>query len=125
MDVILYRNGRGVDNHVYDWSFVGPMEVTLGIIYSWAVNATRISMALMLLRLKQETAWRWSLQSLILIQICLVIVVTSVQLAICRPLSGVWAPTPETRCIPQSGMMKYAYVFNGKWEASRRVGSVR
>ncbi|KAF4336516.1 hypothetical protein FBEOM_9625 [Fusarium beomiforme] len=79
----------------------------MGLIFFWALNVIRISMCLMLLRLKDERVWKWALRSLIVFQVCLIIVATCVQMALCRPLSGLWAPTPDTRCIPVEGFRRY------------------
>ena len=114
VDAVLYsRFGRGVENYVYDLSIVGPVEVALGIVWLWGVNVARIAMGLMLLELKDEPSWRWPLRLLVILQVCLIIAATSVQLAICRPLSSVWSPTPDAQCISNSGLLNYAYVYNG------------
>jgi hypothetical protein len=71
-------------------------------------------MSLMLVRLKDSRKWVWPLWTLTAIQICLIIVATTVQLSFCRPISGIWNPTPETKCISPEGMMIYAYIYSGK-----------
>ncbi|KAH7210137.1 hypothetical protein DER44DRAFT_660159 [Fusarium oxysporum] len=101
------KYGRAIEKYTQDSSIVGPIEAAMGLIFFWALNVIRISMCLMLLRLKDERAWRWALRSLIVLQVCLIIVATCVQMALCRPLSGLWAPTPDTRCIPVEGFRHY------------------
>ncbi|KAH6843499.1 hypothetical protein B0I37DRAFT_218951 [Chaetomium sp. MPI-CAGE-AT-0009] len=106
--VFIYaKHGRAVERYPFDFSAVGPYEAAMGLLFFWALNVIRISMCLMLLRLKQERAWRWALGGLIVFQVCLIIVATSVQMALCQPLSGLWAPTPDTRCIPVDGFRVY------------------
>lgn len=101
------KYGRAIEKYPHDPSIMGPIETAMGLLFFWALNVVRISMCLMLLRLKDERAWRWSLRSLIVLQVCLIIVATCVQLACCRPLSGLWAPTPDTQCIPVEGFRRY------------------
>jgi hypothetical protein len=109
-----YRLGRGVENYPIDLVAIGPWLVTAGLLWIWTTNLIRVSMGLMLLRLKQERRWTWPLRSLVLTQICLMVAATTVQLLVCRPLSSVWNPTPDMECIPMSGMLKYGIVYNGK-----------
>ncbi|KAF4332514.1 hypothetical protein FBEOM_13686 [Fusarium beomiforme] len=101
------KYGRAIEKYTQDSSIVGPIEAAMGLIFFWALNVIRISMCLMLLRLKDERVWKWALRSLIVFQVCLIIVATCVQMALCRPLSGLWAPTPDTRCIPVEGFRRY------------------
>ncbi|EXA28829.1 hypothetical protein FOVG_19594 [Fusarium oxysporum f. sp. pisi HDV247] len=101
------KYGRAIEKYPHDPSIMGPIETAMGLLFFWALNVVRISMCLMLLRLKDERAWRWALRSLIVLQVCLIIVATCVQLACCRPLSGLWAPTPDTRCIPTEDFRRY------------------
>jgi hypothetical protein len=110
----LYGRGRGVEGHPTDMVAVGPWQVTAGLLWIWTTNLIRVSMGLMLLRLKQERRWAWPLRSLVLVQVCLMIAATIVQLLVCRPLSSIWNPTPEMECIPMSSMVKYGVVYNGK-----------
>ncbi|KAF5705022.1 hypothetical protein FMUND_12283 [Fusarium mundagurra] len=106
--VLEYINhGRAIENYPRDLTIIGPIETAMGLIFFWALNVIRISMCLMLLRLKEERAWKWALRILIVLQVCLIIVATGVQMALCRPLSGLWAPTPDTRCIPTEGFRRY------------------
>lgn len=111
--VVLYHFGRAVENYVRDPSVVGPIEVSMGVLYSWALNLIRISMCAMLLRLKSERFWRLPLGSLIFIQISLVVSSTCVFLAYCRPISAAWDPlVPNAKCISSEGMLLWAYTYN-------------
>jgi len=115
----LYGRGRGVENYPTDLVAIGPSLVAAGLIWLWTLNLLRISMGLMLLRLKEERHWVWPLHLLILVQICLMIAASTVQLLVCRPLSSVWNPTPEMKCIPISGMMTYGIIYNGETRRNR------
>jgi hypothetical protein len=115
----LYQRGRGVENQPPDLVSIGPWLVTAGLVWIWALNLVRISMGFMLLRLKEERSGVWSLRSLILVQICFILAATTVQLLICRPLSGVWNPTPDMVCISASDMMTYGTVWNSKGKGSQ------
>lgn len=124
--VWLYGRGRGVDDYPTDpaaTAAIGPWSVAAGLLWIWATNLVRASMGLMLLRLKDERRWKWPLRILVLVQVCLIIVATTVQLQICRPLSSVWNPTPDMKCISKSVMVTYATVYNGKGPSpTTRVG---
>lgn len=101
------KYGRAIERYPFDFASVGPIEAAMGLLFFWALNMIRISMCLMLLRLKDERAWKWALRSLIVLQVCLIIIATGVQMALCRPLTGLWAPTPDTRCIPTEAFRRY------------------
>jgi hypothetical protein len=101
------EGGRVIENYPRDPSIYGPIDTAMGLIFFWALNFIRISMCLMLLRLKYERAWKLVLRSLIVLQVCLIIVATGVQMALCQPLSGIWAPTPDARCIPVVAFRRY------------------
>lgn len=111
---VLYAHGFGTQGVAVAPGLLGPLAVTSGILMLWCNNIIRISMAALLLRLQDSQYWRWPLTSLIVVQICLIVVATTVQLAICRPLSGVWAPTPNTKCIPANRIVLYGDVYNGE-----------
>ncbi|KAM5347321.1 hypothetical protein ACJ41O_010326 [Fusarium nematophilum] len=108
---VLYAHGRGVEG-LFDPSANGPILAAQGLMWLWALNTVRISMALMLLRLKDSTQWQWPLWVLIGVQVCLIIVATTMLFSYCRPFSGSWNPTPDTVCISPSSMKLYAFVYN-------------
>jgi len=112
--VCLYGRGRGVENYPTDLAAIGPWQVAAGLLWIWTTNLIRVSMGMMLLRLKEERRWKWPLRILVLDQVCLMIAATTVQLLVCRPLSSMWNPTPDMECIPVSGMVTYGIVYNGK-----------
>jgi hypothetical protein len=114
IQTVLYSRGRGVEGREVVLSFDVPMAIAAGLLWLCAIDAVRISMSLMLLRLGSTRVWSCVLYTLIGIQVCLIIVVLGVQLSMCRPLSSLWDPTPDTKCIPAGGMMVYAYVYAGK-----------
>ncbi|EMD60667.1 hypothetical protein COCSADRAFT_345966 [Bipolaris sorokiniana ND90Pr] len=105
------KGGRVIENYPRDPSFSGPIETAAGLIFFWALNFIRISMCLMLHRLKYERAWKLVLRSLIIVQVCLIILATCVQMVLCRPLSALWTPTPEARCIPIV-VFKYYWIIH-------------
>jgi hypothetical protein len=124
MNVTLYVVfGRGTENFPYEFSVIGPIEVTMGIMSQWAMNIVRISMCLMLLSLKEGRMWKWTFWILIAIQLSLIIAAICVQFAICRPLYAIWTfpPVPGAVCISQADMMLYAYIYHGKCQASLQV----
>ena len=93
---------------------MGPWLLVSAVVWLWALNLIRISMGLMLLRLKEDRGWMWPLRALVILQVGLIIVAGTVQTLRCQPVSGSWDPTPETKCISHTGMMVYGYVYNGK-----------
>lgn len=112
--MVLYHHGRGLGGFLPNPWAVGPLVVADGVLWVWALNMIRISVAFMLLRLKDSRRWRLTLWIIIGIQVSMVIVGTTMQLVMCRPISARWAPTPTAQCIPPPYFMTYGYIYSGK-----------
>lgn len=110
----MYHHGRGIEGFVADPWTMGPLIVADGVLWVWALCVIRISVALMLLRLKESRWWKSALWTIIGVQVCMLIVGTTMHLVMCRPLSARWAPTPTATCIPPPKFMIYGYVYSGK-----------
>lgn len=110
----MYHYGRGIQGFAPDPWMVGPLVVADGILWVWALCMIRISVALMLLRLKDSRWWKSTLATIMTIQMCMIIVGTTMHLVICRPVSARWAPTPAAVCIPPPKFQIYGYVYSGE-----------
>jgi len=110
----MYHYGRGLEGFVPNPWTMGPLVVADGVLWVWALNVTRISVALLLLRLKDSLPWRVTLWGIIAVQACMLVVGTTMHLVMCRPISARWAPTPTATCIPPPNFMAYGYVYSGK-----------
>lgn len=109
----MYHYGRGLEGFLPDPWVMGPLVVADGVLWVWGLNMIRISVAFMLLRLKDSWLWRVTLWSIISIQTSMLVVGTTMHLVMCRPISARWAPTPEAICIPTPNFMAYGYVYSG------------
>jgi hypothetical protein len=110
----MYGYGRGLEGYLPDPWTVGPLVVADGVLWVWALNVIRISVALMLLRLKDSLPWKVTLWGIVAIQSAMLVVGTTMHLVMCRPISARWAPTPSAVCIPNPSFMAYGYVYSGK-----------
>lgn len=110
----MYHHGRGIEGFAPDPWTMGPLVVADGVLWVWGLCMIRISVALMLLRLKESRWWKSALWIVIGIQACMLIVGTTMHLVMCRPLSARWAPGPDAVCIPPPKFMIYGYVYSGK-----------
>jgi hypothetical protein len=72
------------------------------IPWGWGVGLSKISIALMLLRIKQHTLrWQIFLYTMIIIQVAFSVHANIVQFSICRPLASIWDPfVPRSNCWP-------------------------
>jgi hypothetical protein len=61
-----------------------------GFLLVWGVTLTKISIACMLLRLRQSTAWTWSLLTAIFILVATGIIFTCFVLTQCNPIRANW-----------------------------------
>lgn len=111
----MYRYGRGIEGFSPDPWTVGPYIVADGVLWVWGLNIIRISVALLLLRLKDSPPWRMALWSVITVQACMLAVGTTMHLVMCRPITARWAPTPEAKCIYAPHFMIYGYIYSGKF----------
>lgn len=123
----MWHHGRGIEGFVPDPWTMGPLIVADGVLWVWGLCIIRISVALMLLRLKESRWWKWTLSAVVGVQICMVIVGTTMHLVMCRPISARWAPTPEATCIPPAQFKIYGFVYSGGLEPSlsRRAAAIR
>jgi len=110
----MYHYGRGIQGFAPDPWFVGPLVAADGVLWVWALCVIRISVALMLLRLKESRWWKSTLSTIMVIQMCMIIVGTTMHLVICRPISARWAPTPASVCIPPPKFQIYGYAYSGE-----------
>jgi hypothetical protein len=110
----MYRYGRGLEGFDPDPWIMGPLVVADGVLWVWALNVTRISVALLLLRLKDSLPWRVTLWAIIGVQGCMLVVGTTMHLVMCRPISARWAPTATATCISVPYFVTYGYIYSGK-----------
>src|SRR4051794_17491996 len=68
----------------------------------------------MLLRLKDSLAWKCTLWTIVGVQVCMLIVGTTMHLVMCQPISARWLPSPTAKCIPTANFMIYGYVYSGE-----------
>ncbi|KAH7117209.1 hypothetical protein B0J13DRAFT_458888 [Dactylonectria estremocensis] len=108
----MYSYGRGVVGNPEPLSIVGPLGATVGVLWFWSMNVIRISMCLMILRLKDSRRWKGPLWSLIAVQVALALSATVVNLCYCRPLSAAWESDPDAVCLKPSQMKAFAYTYN-------------
>jgi len=109
----MYHYGRGVEGALLVMSTMGPLIVATAVLWVWALNIIRISVALMLLRLKDSRPWKITLWGLITIQTMMLIVGTTMHLVMCNPISGRWG-VPGAKCIPDAEFKIYGYVYSCK-----------
>src|SRR5205823_4946944 len=116
IDVAMYCYGRGLEGFTPDAWTMGPLVVADGVLWVWGLNMIRISVALMLLRLRDSRSlpWTFTLWTIIGVQTSMLIVGTTMHLVMCRPISARWAPTPTAQCIYGPSFMIYGYVYSGK-----------
>jgi hypothetical protein len=91
---------------------MGPLIVATGVLWVWALCIIRMSVALMLLRLKDSRPWKITVWTVIAVQVCMVIVGTTMHLVLCDPISARWAKVGDFKCIPDAEFMKYGYVYS-------------
>ncbi|KAL8287872.1 hypothetical protein RB597_000045 [Gaeumannomyces tritici] len=113
MLVVLYVRGRGTRLTVEDPLVDIPLEVASGIIWIWGLNLTRISIALMLLPLRNQWHWwRWTLWSVVAVNVAWLPAATAIQMVVCRPISALWQPTPDAVCLTADQLLAYARAFH-------------
>ncbi|KAL2133711.1 hypothetical protein VTI74DRAFT_1887 [Chaetomium olivicolor] len=115
IDMAMYCYGRGLEGFAPDPWTMGPLVVADGVLWVWGLNVIRISVALLLLRLKdslESLPWKLTLWTVIGVQLCMLIVGTTMHLVMCQPISARWAPTPTARCIYAPSFMIYGYLYS-------------
>ncbi|KAK4232957.1 hypothetical protein C8A03DRAFT_19869, partial [Achaetomium macrosporum] len=124
VDVAMYHHGRGLEGFSPDPWTMGPLVTADGVLWVWALNIIRISVALLLLRLKNSSPWRLTLWAVMSVQVCMLIVGTTMHLVMCQPISARWAPTATARCIYTPYFMTYGYIYSGFTIASDLILSL-
>lgn len=83
--------------------------------WSWSTGFSKISIACMLLRIKQTPQWRIFLYGTIAVQVGASITGTVFQLAQCRPMAALWDPSllPTAKCISMARSFISVYVIAG------------
>ncbi|KAK4442421.1 hypothetical protein QBC34DRAFT_418773 [Podospora aff. communis PSN243] len=122
---VMYSYGRGVQGAIPTPSLNGPLIVATAVLWVWALNVIRISVGLMLLRLKDSRRWKITLWTIIAVQICMLIVGTTMHLVLCNPISDRWAlPGTKTNCMPLADFQAYGYVYSAFTIASDLILSL-
>ncbi|KAH7397135.1 hypothetical protein BKA66DRAFT_521609 [Pyrenochaeta sp. MPI-SDFR-AT-0127] len=80
------------------------------IIGLWSATLVRVSVALMLLRLKNTRSWKILLRTIVAIQIVSMVGVNICQLLQCRPIRAMWDMVPSAQCWTAKQMATYGYV---------------
>jgi len=111
--IVLYLYGRVIVDPKKA-SIMGPLMIACSIFWTWALNMIRVSMCLLILRLRDSRRWKWSLWSMIAAHIAMIISATSLNLAYCRPISAVWEANPDAVCLKPWQMRVYGYTYHSK-----------
>ncbi|KAF2398790.1 hypothetical protein EJ06DRAFT_496547 [Trichodelitschia bisporula] len=94
----------GVGRHVY---YSKPASVTKAmrgvwiqlLLWTWSITLIKISIAVMLLRIRRDNPWRYWVYFLIGFVVSSAIVSTVLQFVQCSPVSAFWNPTvPGAKC---------------------------
>lgn len=81
--------------------------------WGWGVALGKISISLLLLRLKTSPGWRVFLHAMIAVQVASALCLNTIQLARCRPISAAWRfDTEATQCL-RVRVMHIAMYTNG------------
>jgi hypothetical protein len=67
--------------------------------WGWSVAFGKISIALLLLRLKTGVGWRIFLYAMMAVQLASAVHANTMQLVSCRPISAAWRPEPQAKCL--------------------------
>ncbi|KAF1964375.1 hypothetical protein BU23DRAFT_521228 [Bimuria novae-zelandiae CBS 107.79] len=114
-----------VGSSVHGWghhsAYVSPADTTTlmklnfvqQVIWIGAIAITRLSIALSLLRLSPDRAWKWILWAVIAIQVITYAGHMLFQFANCRPLKANWMPMYDVRCWPRKYVLIFGWVANG------------
>jgi hypothetical protein len=84
-------------------------------LWVWSVSCTKISVLLMLLRIKQTPVWKRGIAIFITFVVLNGIAITLVQLLQCRPIRANWDITlPRSDCLPQNHVLNATYIISCK-----------
>jgi hypothetical protein len=87
----------------------------VGLIYNYPNILVKISVAIMLLRVKRTKYWRIGLYSLIFSLVLVGVASTVMCLVMCRPISAFWSLTErETHCWTADQMATASMAWGGK-----------
>src|ERR1019366_4332893 len=87
----------------------------VGLIYNYPNILVKISVAIMLLRIKKTKYWRIALYSLIVSLVLVGVASTIVCLVMCRPISAFWSLSErETHCWSADQMATVSMIWGGK-----------
>ncbi|OCK76406.1 hypothetical protein K432DRAFT_437074 [Lepidopterella palustris CBS 459.81] len=97
--------------------YVAPEEASVAFhliviamaMWCWSVAFVKVSMACMLLRIKNTPGWQWFLWLGILIQIGTAIAANTTQLTYCKPLRSLWSFDPNAVCWTTKNSQAAAY----------------
>jgi hypothetical protein len=118
--ILVASTHNGLGRHV-QYVSLSQVETVLRLNYfsimfwSWAVTCIKISIALMILRLKNTGKWRIALNGVIALQVVAVVVNTLLSLLQCRPISATWKLSMMgSACWSLDVQQNMAYGLSGK-----------
>ncbi|KAH7014074.1 hypothetical protein B0J12DRAFT_635951 [Macrophomina phaseolina] len=91
------------------------MKLSFGnsFLWIWTTNLVRISISLMLLRIRQDSkGWKRALWTMIVFQLLCMFGATTVQFAACRPSRAMWDVVPNAKCMPDIAFIVYGYTYS-------------
>ena len=88
----------------------------------WGVIFVKISVALMLLRIKQTKTWRIGMAALIGSLVVVGIVATILQILQCRPIQAYWDFTIEAHCMSPKFIHASSYIYNSLYPPPFFIG---
>jgi len=100
--------------------YLSPHELEQSLYYTfstlplwvWSVSFTKISVLLMLLRIKQTPVWKRGITIFIGFVVLNGIAITLVQLLQCRPIQANWDISyPRSACMLQTSILNSTYVI--------------
>ncbi|KAF2193206.1 hypothetical protein K469DRAFT_653097 [Zopfia rhizophila CBS 207.26] len=107
----------GLGRHIWyvskeDIKILRVLNVPGSLFWLWSANLTRMSISLMLLRLKETLAWRRALWTLVGVQGFCIISTTVVQFANCIPARAFWEVDVENaKCMPPIAYITYGWTY--------------
>jgi hypothetical protein len=86
---------RGEANYVpfSDFSRLAPLSVGAELTSTWSVAWIKTSVALLLMRLRPTTGWRWFFYIMLSIQFVTATFASIMHLTLCIPIEALWTPT--------------------------------
>ena len=107
---------HGFGRHIFylkpnDAIFVGQLGLITPLFWLWSTTLVRVSMALMLRRLKPDSDkwWKWGLSAMVGVQVVCAVTATIIDLVQCTPIQANWLPSlpgarglARDRCTPNA-----------------------